>query len=84
MLPAPIYTYLVLTVLLPVIFRLINRKFTWLSIICAAIMEIIMYWDHFCYYESRGLMMYMTLIQIVIMSIIAASLNLIGKKKERK
>ncbi len=77
----PIYTYPILTIFLPVCFRLINRKLTWLSIICAVIIEIIMYWDEFCYYEARGLMIYLTLIQVIVMSVICILLNLIKKNK---
>lgn len=77
----PIYTYPILTIVLPVCFRLINRNLTWLSIICAVIIEIIMYWDEFCYYEARGLMIYLTLIQVVIMSVLCILINLIKKNK---
>lgn len=80
--PILLYTYLVLTVLFPIIFRLINRKLTWLSIVSAVAVELIMYWDHFCYYESRGLAIYVTLIQILIMILIIIIINLIDKKEK--
>ena len=78
--PIFIYTCSALTIVLPIIFRLINRKLTWTSILCAITIELIMYWDHFSYYESRGLTIYATIIQVVIMVIITIILNLIGKK----
>lgn len=79
----PIYTYPILAITLPIVFRLINRKLTWLSIICAIIIELIMYWDEFCYYEARPLMIVFTLIQIVVMVIVTIILNLIGKKRHK-
>lgn len=77
----PIYTYPILTVVLPIVFRSVNRKLTWLSLIFAVIIELIMYWDEFCYYEAIGLMIYFTLIQVVVMSVICILLNLIKKNK---
>lgn len=76
----PIYLYPTLAIVLPGIFRLINRKLTWMSIPCAVIIEIIMYWDEFCYYEARGLMIYLTLIQVIVMSVICIVLSLLRKK----
>lgn len=81
--PILIYTYLVLTILLPVIFRLVNRKLTWASILCAVVIEVILYWDHFAYYESRCFTIYTTIIQAVIMVIITIVLNLLGKKANK-
>ncbi len=80
--PVAIVTYLVLTIILPVVFRCVNRKATWYSILCAVAAELIIYWDHFCYYESRGLMIIITIIQIAVMSILTFLLNLIGKKSK--
>lgn len=76
----PIYTYLILTITLPVILRLISRKLTWFSIILAVITEIIIYWNEFCYYESRGIIIYITIIQVATMSIVCILLNLLRKK----
>lgn len=81
--PVAIVTYLILTALFPIIFRCINRKATWYSILCALAAELIIYFDHFCYYESRGLMIIITVIQIVVMSIFTFLLNLIGNKKSK-
>ena len=76
----PIYIYPILAMVLPGIFRLINRKLTWQSIPCAVIIEMILYWDEFCYYEARGLMIYLTLIQVAVMIIVCILLNLLRKK----
>lgn len=81
--PILIYTYLALTIVLPIIFRLINRKLTWASIPCAVAIELIMYWDHFSYYEARDLTIYATIIQVVIMVILTIVLNLVGKKANK-
>ena len=44
-----------LTFLLPLLFRLIARKYIWLSLPLATLAEVLLNWDSFCYYEARGL-----------------------------
>jgi len=80
----PIYTYSVLALLLPIVFRLINRKLTFFSIVCAIIIELVIYWDEFCYYEGRPFMILFTIIQILVMIIISVILSVLGKKKSNK
>ena len=80
----PIYMYSVLALLLPVIFRLINPKLTFYSIVCAIIIELVVYWDEFCYYEGRPFMILFTIIQILVMIIISVILSVAGKKKANK
>ena len=53
-----------LTFLLPLLFRLIARKYIWLSLPLATLN-----WDSFCYYEARGLALLFTLTQLAAMAV---------------
>ncbi len=64
---APVLVYPVLAILLPVVFYFLNPKYAWCSIPCAVIVEIIVYWLDFSYYESRGLMILFTAAQVIVM-----------------
>ena len=64
---APIIAYFALSMLLPVIFYFARRNYIWFSIPLAIIIEVAVYWDHFAYYESRGLMLLLTAVQFVVM-----------------
>ena len=77
----PIYLYPILAFFMPVVLRLINRRLTWISIPITVIIELIIYMDEFGYYESRPLMIILTLIQIILMAILIIILSLIGNKK---
>lgn len=79
LLPIP----LVLTILPPIVFFLINRKYVWLSLLLTAIAEVIINWTEFCYYESRGLMIIFTSVQIAVMAIIILILGLVIPKKKQ-
>ena len=58
-----------LTFLLPLLFRLIARKYIWLSLPLAALAEVLLNWDSFCYYEARGLALLFTLTQLAVMAV---------------
>ena len=47
------------------------------------LVEIIINWGNFCYYESRGLMIFVTLIQVTVMSIIILILKAVALKRKR-
>ena len=79
LLPIP----LVLTILPPIVFFLINRKYVWLSLLLTAIAEVIINWTEFCYYESRGLMIIFTSVQIAVMAIVILILGLVIPKKKQ-
>lgn len=72
-----------LTFIVPVVFYFINRKYAWLSILLTVIVEVIINWDNFCYYESRGLMILVTVVQIAVMAIIILILRAVGSKRKR-
>ena len=44
-----------LTFILPVVSYFINRRYVWFSILLTVIVEVMINWGNFCYYESRGL-----------------------------
>lgn len=66
-----------LTFLLPVVWYFINRRSVWFSILLTVIVEVIINWDSFCYYESRGLMILVTLVQIALMNVTILLLKLL-------
>lgn len=72
-----------LTFILPIVVYFINRRYVWFSILLTVIVEVIINWDNFCYYESRGLMILATFVQIVVMAIIILLLKAVGSKRKR-
>ena len=62
-----------LTFLLPLLFRLIARKYIWLSLPLATLAEVLLNWDSFCYYEARGLALLFTLTQLAAMAVSCGS-----------
>ena len=80
---APIYLYPVLAVLLPIAFYFIKCKFIWLSLILAVIIDLIVYWDDFSYYEARPIMIIFTLAQIAVMEIIILILKIVIPKMKK-
>ena len=71
-----------LTFILPVVFYFIVRRYVWFSILLAVTVEVIINWVNFCYYESRGLMILFTFVQIAVMAILILILKAIGSKAE--
>ena len=71
-----------LTFILPVVFYFIGRRSVWFSILLAVTVEVIINWVNFCYYESRGLMILFTFVQIAVMAILILILKAIGSKAE--
>ncbi len=69
-----------LTFILPVVSYFINRRYVWFSILLTVIVEVIINWGNFCYYESRGLMILVTFVQIAVMAILILILKAIGSK----
>ena len=42
---------LILTVVPPIVIFLIARRYVWLSILLTALVELVINWGNFCYYE---------------------------------
>ncbi len=72
-----------LTFILPVAFYVIKRRYIWVSILLTVIIELIINWDNFLYYESRGIIILFTLAQVVVMAAFIRLLKYIGAKTKR-
>lgn len=73
-----------LTFILPVAIYFINRKYVWFSILLTVIIEVIVNWANFIYYESQGLMILFTAAQVAVMVIVILTLKLIDAKLKNK
>lgn len=73
-----------LTVIVPIIFYFINRRYVWFSILLTVLVELIINWGDFCYYESRGIVIFVTSVQIAVMAIIILILKVFGLKRKGK
>ena len=71
-----------LTFITPILFFLISRKYVWLSIPLTVLVELLVNWRNFTYYESRGLMISVTLFQLVVMAIVIILLRSAFTKKK--
>ena len=71
-----------LTFVTPILFFLISRKYVWLSIPLTVLVELLVNWRNFTYYESRGLMITVTLFQLVVMAIVIILLKTVLSKKK--
>ena len=72
-----------LTFILPVAVYFIDRRYVWFSILLTVLVELIINWGNFCYYESRGLMILVTSVQIAVMAIVILILKAVGPKRKR-
>ena len=71
-----------LTFVTPILFFLISRKYVWLSIPLTVLAELLVNWRTFTYYESRGLMILVTLFQLAIMAVVIILLRSAFTKKK--
>ena len=69
---------LLLTFVTPI---LNSRQYVWLSIPLTVLVELLVNWRTFTYYESRGLMILVTLFQLAIMAVIILLRSAFTKKK---
>ena len=72
-----------LTFILPVVFYSVNRRYVWCSILLAVLVGLIINWGNFNYYESRGLMILVTLVQVAVMAIIILILRAVTPKRQK-
>ena len=70
-----------LTFVTPILFFLISRKYVWLSIPLTVLVALLVNWRNSTYYESRGLMILVTLFQLAIMAVIILLRSAFTKKK---
>jgi len=73
-----------LTFIFPVAIYFINRKYIWFSILLTVIIEVIVNWANFTYYESQGLMILFTAAQVAVMVIVILTLKFIDAKLKNK
>ena len=73
-----------LTFVLPVAFYFINRRFIWLSVLITIVVEPVVNWGNFTYYESQGLMIFFTLVQVAVMAIFILMLNFVGRRMPKR
>lgn len=71
-----------LTFVTPILFFLISRKYVWLSIPLTVLVELLVNWRNSTYYESRGLMILVTLFQLAIMAVVIILLRSAFTKKK--
>ena len=71
-----------LTFVTPILFFLISRKYVWLSIPLTVLVELLVNWRNFTYYESRGLMILVTLFQLAIMAVVIILLRSAFRKRK--
>lgn len=67
-------------IIFPVVFYFVKRRFIWLSIILAVVLDLVLYWPEFNYYESRGILTYVTFAQIAVMAVMILTLKWIDAK----
>lgn len=61
--------FAIATAVLPVAFWLVKSKAAWFSIPFAVALELVLYWPLYCNYEGRGLLVYITLAQTLVMAV---------------
>ena len=71
-----------LTFVTPILFFLLSRKYVWLSIPLTVLVELLVNWRTFTYYESRSLMILVTLFQLAIMAVVIILLSSAFTKKK--
>ena len=71
-----------LTFILPAAVFMIARKYLWFSVLLTAVVELLINWDNFTYYESRGLMILFTLVQLAVMAMMILLLKCIDMKRK--
>lgn len=69
-------------IVLPTVIFFVKQRFAWLSMALAVMIDLVIYWPEFSYYESRGIFICATFVQLVIMAIIILVLKLVVAKRE--
>ena len=72
-----------LTFILPIVFFLVNRRYVWCSIPLAVLAELIIHGGDFSYYESRGLMILVTFVQVAVMAILIFILKSFARRRKK-
>ena len=70
-----------LTILLPAAVYFINGRYVWFSILLTVLIEVIINWGNFTYYESQGLMLVFTAVQVLVMAVFIVLLKRLGGRR---
>lgn len=81
---ATIIGFAITAIVFPGVFYIVKPRFVWLSIGLAIVVDLLVCWSEFNYYESRGLLVLIIFMQIIVMAIIISSLNLVNAKRKNK
>lgn len=81
---AAIIGFVITAIVFPVVFYIVKPTFVWLSIGLAIVVDLLICWSEFSYYESRGLFIWVIFVQIIIMAIIILALKLVNTKRKNK
>ena len=81
---AAIIRFAITAIVFPVVFYIVKPRFVWLSIGMAIMVDLLVCWSEFSYYESRGLFIGAIFVQIIIMAIIILALKLVDIKRKNK
>ena len=77
---APVIGYSILALALPVVFYVVRPRSVWFSIAAAVVLDLILYWNEFSYYESRPVALLLMLVQIIVMTLIILMLKFVSSK----
>ncbi|MBE6957166.1 MAG: hypothetical protein E7450_06905 [Ruminococcaceae bacterium] len=69
-------------VVLPIAFHNVTRRFAWLSVPFAAVLDLVLYWPDFSYYESRGLFVLAALVQLAVIAGVVLLLKFVDKRED--
>ena len=72
---------ILLTFLLPAAVYFINSRYVWFSILLTVLIEVIINWGNFTYYESQGLMLVFTAVQVLVMAVFIVLLKRLGGRR---
>ena len=77
---APVIGYSILALALPGVFYVVRPRSVWFSIAAAVVLDLILYWNEFSYYESRPVALLLMLVQIIVMTLIILMLKFVSSK----
>lgn len=80
---AAIIVFVITAIVFPAVFYIIKPRFVWLSIGLTIVVDLLVCWSEFSYYESRGFFIGAIFVQIIIMAIIISALKLVDTKRRK-
>ena len=80
---AAVIGFCILAFLLPTVFYFAWRSRIWFCPALAAVLDLVIFWPEFNYYESRGLFICAAIIQLLVMAAIILILKFAGGRLKR-